>query len=156
MINQKQPALVSSLAIANYFISRSIQENRPLEHRKLQKLLYIAHGWHLAITGNPLLDEDLVAFSFGVVVVGVFRHLIWYGLDPVDELIEIEEETVFNESQIWVLEKVWLNHGRYSNDDLRDLCKNPNASCLKYYNASPKNVVAIPDEVIAESFRILR
>ena len=54
-------------AIANFFIDRYGRHGiTPL---KLQKLIYVAHGWHLALLDKPLvIDEnprrgDMVRFS---------------------------------------------------------------------------------------------
>jgi uncharacterized phage-associated protein len=46
----------------------------PLEAMKLQKLLYYSQAWHLAITNEPLFDEDVEAWTYGPVV-----NRIWQG-----------------------------------------------------------------------------
>ena len=43
----------SALAVANWFVE-NLAGTTPL---KLQKLIYFAHGWHLALKGEPLIDE---------------------------------------------------------------------------------------------------
>lgn len=40
---------------------------------KLQKLLYYVQGWHLAITGEPLFEEDFKGYADGPVLVSVWR-----------------------------------------------------------------------------------
>lgn len=40
--------------VANFFLDRAEEEGFPLTQLKLMKLVYIAYGWHLAITGEAL------------------------------------------------------------------------------------------------------
>jgi uncharacterized phage-associated protein len=44
----------------------------PMDAMKLQKLLYYAQGWHLAITDRPLFTEQMQAWRDGPVVYSVF------------------------------------------------------------------------------------
>lgn len=58
----------SPKAIANAFLQRAFNEKKPVGHLKLQKLVYIAHGYHLAFTdGVPLVDEPFEAWDYGPV-----------------------------------------------------------------------------------------
>lgn len=50
---------------------------------KLQKLLYFAHGWHLAIVDAPLLDEHVEAWQFGPVVPSVYHEFKNFGNIPI-------------------------------------------------------------------------
>jgi len=42
-------AKYSPLAVANYFLERGVREEVAIDAMKLQKLIYLAHGWFLAI-----------------------------------------------------------------------------------------------------------
>ena len=62
-------------AIANYFLSRRKQRDlKPVTQMKLHKLVYFAHGWHLALTGKPLIDETLQAWDYGPVVPSLYHE----------------------------------------------------------------------------------
>ena len=50
---------------------------------KLQKLAYYAHGWNLGLTGEPLLDEQIQAWSYGPVVFSVYKAFQEYGADEI-------------------------------------------------------------------------
>ena len=54
----------NAIAVANYFIDKAKADGVPLTHMKLQKLIYFAHGWHLALYGEPLIDEEIQAWEF--------------------------------------------------------------------------------------------
>ncbi|MBV8771324.1 MAG: SocA family protein [Deltaproteobacteria bacterium] len=78
----------SSLAIANWFISRGGNNLTPL---KLQKLIYYAHGWHLALKGQALIDEAIQAWPYGPVVPTVYHEFKDYGDRPIPQNALAEE-----------------------------------------------------------------
>ena len=62
------PAPYSAKAIANAFLQRAFNEKKAIGQLKLQKLVYIAHGYYLALTGgNPLVNEPFEAWDYGPV-----------------------------------------------------------------------------------------
>jgi uncharacterized phage-associated protein len=42
---------------------------------QLIKLVYIAHGWNLALKGEPLVSDDIEAWKYGPVMPNLFRLL---------------------------------------------------------------------------------
>jgi uncharacterized phage-associated protein len=64
---------INALAVANHFLDIAEKAGQRLTPMKLQKLVYFAHGWHLGLTGEPLLDEEIQAWSFGPVVRSVYN-----------------------------------------------------------------------------------
>ena len=46
---------------------------------KLQKLMYFTHGYYLAVTENPWLDELFEAWEFGPVLPSVYYELKTFG-----------------------------------------------------------------------------
>jgi uncharacterized phage-associated protein len=51
-----------SKAVANEFLKLAEQDGVKLSPMKLLKLVYFAHGWHLALKGEPLLNERVEAW----------------------------------------------------------------------------------------------
>lgn len=69
-----------------------------LTNRELQKLLYLAQGFHLAKFGEPLFQEDFQAWKHGPVNSGIFhkyKHLGYYDINkPKTEVLKpISEKT---------------------------------------------------------------
>ena len=76
------------LAIANYFIDLAAERGQLLSPMKLQKLVYFAHGWHLALMGEPLVNEPVEAWTFGPVLPSLYYAFKKYGNQPVDEHVK--------------------------------------------------------------------
>jgi uncharacterized phage-associated protein len=77
----------SSLAIANEFLKRAQDEGKALSHMHVQRLVYIAHGFNLAINHEPLVDEQFQAWEFGPIAPELYQALRRYGSRPVTRLI---------------------------------------------------------------------
>jgi len=54
-----------STEIATVFIRRGLEHGRAFDQMQLQKLIYIAHGWSLAATGEPLTGDRPEAWDLG-------------------------------------------------------------------------------------------
>jgi uncharacterized phage-associated protein len=61
-------------AVANYLLDKAQVDNLPVDHMKLQKLAYIAHGWHLAVTSRPLFFNSIEAWKYGPVIPDLYRE----------------------------------------------------------------------------------
>ena len=61
------------IAIANRFVEKAAQEGKQLDIVQLVKLVYLAHGWCLGITGSPLISSRVEAWKYGPVVPEVYR-----------------------------------------------------------------------------------
>ncbi|MFQ5632018.1 MAG: Panacea domain-containing protein, partial [bacterium] len=57
--------MYDSRLIANYFIDFARKDGVAISPMKLQKLVYFAHGYYLAITGQPLIEEEIQAWRYG-------------------------------------------------------------------------------------------
>lgn len=69
--------------IANEFIRLAADDNSRLDAMKLQKLVYIAHGWRLAQSGEPLTGDRPEAWIIGPVYRRLFDALTAYGIEGV-------------------------------------------------------------------------
>ncbi|MDR1722691.1 MAG: DUF4065 domain-containing protein [Tannerella sp.] len=62
---------IDSLVLANYIL----ETVGKMSHLKLQKLLYLVQGYHLAYFGKPLIDDKFEAWVHGPVSRKVFGSL---------------------------------------------------------------------------------
>ena len=133
----------SAKQVGNYFLSK-YKNITPL---KLQKLVYIAHGWHMAFHGpeNPLVsDENVEAWKHGPVYPSLYHHFKDFGNLPINRLAEKiaivdQEKGLLNSpykrvipqinsddnETMDLLNRVWEVYGEYSGTYLSNLCHQP-------------------------------
>ena len=73
-------------AVANGLLELARVRQIIVTPMKLQKLIYFAHGWHLALTNRPLLDCPVEAWQYGPVLPNVYRAFERFGAQPITEL----------------------------------------------------------------------
>ena len=94
-------------ALANWLISRGIEEGHPLTHIEVQKLMYFAHGWMLGIHGKPLVEGNWEAWRYGPVLPEVYFSLNYNRGQPIQELIPTTGEHDFLEDELDVMKVVY-------------------------------------------------
>ena len=67
--------MASTVAVANRFIELSLENSDPLTPMQLLKLVYIAHGWMLGLTGRPLINDRVEAWQYGPVIPGLYARV---------------------------------------------------------------------------------
>ncbi|QJE71957.1 DUF4065 domain-containing protein [Aerophototrophica crusticola] len=79
------PMTASGKTIANTLLEISFQQpGMSLDHMKLQKLMYFAHGWHLALVGRPLIRDGFEAWPYGPVNRSVYQEFRHFGAAPIN------------------------------------------------------------------------
>ena len=105
----------SAIEVARYFahIAANYEEPEHLTNLHIQKFLYYAQGFHLAMhSGDPLFSEAIEAWPFGPVVPEVYEVYKVHGkgpvvtepIDPQDHAPEIRE----------LLEAVYETYGQFA------------------------------------------
>lgn len=78
----------TSASDAAYFMLRFSSEHGDcLTNLKLQKLLYYAQAWHLALYDEPLFDERIEAWVHGPVVPSIYHRFKDYQWRPITQEI---------------------------------------------------------------------
>jgi uncharacterized phage-associated protein len=161
----------SAKAVANEFIALAKQERRSLTPMQVLKLVYLAHGWHLAITGKPLLDERIEAWRFGPVVPSIYHEFKKYGNGPIKELaktttvvhdggrmilslIPLELRGDGSATAKKIIREVWEKYKHLSAVQLSNLTHLPDSPWSKTPNKDIKGT-DIQDGVIQEYFHAL-
>ena len=75
------PGMSPALEVAKHLLRLSAAGEEPdwLCHMRLQKLLYYAQGWSLAVRGRALFPEVVEAWQYGPVVGGLYPVFRRYG-----------------------------------------------------------------------------
>jgi uncharacterized phage-associated protein len=119
--------MYSAAAVANAFLDIARQDGKKLTNMKLQKLVYIAHGWHLALFGDPLIYDDVYAWQWGPVIPPLYEHLRQYGSGVVSELIRDSSTPVDPASrEMHLIKAIWQKYGGMSAIQLSGITHQPN------------------------------
>lgn len=153
------------LAIANYFIELAKNDDNLVSPMKLQKLVYFAHGWCLALANKPLINEKVEAWQYGPVVGSLYREFKKYGNEgitsPVVELKHLGDfkfanviPTVEDEDTKKLLNKIWEIYGGYTGWQLSNATHLEGTPWSEIWGKDgvPSNT-DIPDEKIRDFFK---
>lgn len=80
-----------STAIANEFLR--LAGPGGLTQMQLQKLIYFAHGWSLALRGEPLTSDDVEAWAYGPVYRDLYDHTKYFGKQAITRPITPDDDS---------------------------------------------------------------
>ena len=143
--------------VANYFIGESRRKGDiPPTPMQLLKLVYIAHGWSLAINDRPLIVESIEAWLYGPVIPSLYRSLKQWRNRPVDEFLPIAptEQTDFLPEDKEVMDAVLDAYGHLSALQLSSLTHASGTPWHEVYKVEGQNMgdALIPSERIKQHF----
>jgi len=111
----------SALDVAKFFLAQANEEAGDLvSNLKLQKLVYYAQGFHLAVFDAPLFGEKVEAWMHGPVVPDVYHTYREYGSGSIPVPTDFDP-SVFSVDQIDLLNEVQQIYGQYSAWRLREM-----------------------------------
>jgi len=108
-----------SIDVAEYFLILEGDDGE-ISNMKLQKLVYYAQGFSLALLGKPLFDDPIEAWMHGPVVPSLYRRYSNFGASPIPPANDFDP-TVFTREQCRLIEEVFDVYGQYSASKLRQL-----------------------------------
>jgi uncharacterized phage-associated protein len=107
---QRHRAATTANRVAERLINLSHEKQAPITNLKLQKLLYYAQAWHLALyDGEPLFEDAIEAWVHGPVVPSIFRQYKEFRWNPISKA----EGSPLSERIERHLESVWTVYGRF-------------------------------------------
>lgn len=80
-------ATYPSNVVANAFLYKARQSGAQISHMKLQKLVFFAHAWSLALQGSSVVLERPEAWTYGPVFDSLYHELKSYGSRPIDNYL---------------------------------------------------------------------
>ncbi|WP_181350472.1 Panacea domain-containing protein [Thalassobacillus sp. CUG 92003] len=113
--------LLNPSEVASYFLSKS-EPGSPTEITplKLQKLVYYAQAWHLALTDGEIVDCDFEAWIHGPVCRELYSEYRHHGFDVIPKPL-FSDNTRVNGKSKQLLDKVWNLYGDKSPKHLEQL-----------------------------------
>ena len=134
--------------IARYFVSLVDEEaGDSISNLKVQKLLYYAQGFHLAVYDAPVFPEAIKAWAHGPVVPQVYHLYKDYGYQPITvERVNLDDYTPAIRE---LLDEVWSVYGQFTASKLEGMTHNEPP-----WMNTPQSE-AIPHDIMAEFFKTL-
>ena len=142
-------ATISALDVAQYFldaIDAEVGDN--LSNLKLQKLVYYAQGFHLAMHGTPLFHDPIEAWAHGPAVPTLYRRFEGHGSGALPRA-DRGDYSDFDGPTRDLLDEVLQVYGQFSAWKLRDMTHEEPP-----WRLTPLNGV-IAHELMASDFRTL-
>lgn len=98
----------SAKTVANYLLELGKRDGVPIDPLKLQKLVYLAHGWSLVFLQRPLIKDAVEAWRFGPVVPALYREFKRFGASPITDSTAVAgpAETLDADSRA-LIDAVW-------------------------------------------------
>ena len=115
----------SPLAVANYYLDKG-----DLTPMQVLKLVYIAHGWHLALTEKPLITESIQAWQYGPVISSLYHEFKGNGSGAIREKGKFYETgshrfttpNIDHDAPVTsLLDQVWKVYSRFTGGQLSAL-----------------------------------
>ncbi|MEW8333492.1 MAG: type II toxin-antitoxin system antitoxin SocA domain-containing protein [Candidatus Thiodiazotropha sp.] len=129
---------------------------------KLIKLVYIAHGWHLANFNSGLIGEAVEAWKYGPVIPSLYHSFKQYKNSKITQ-----QKLLFGDSGNLIiptappeltqfLDAVWDNYSRYSGIDLSAITHQQDTPWYKIWHdngGSNMSGAIIPTDLIKQHYR---
>jgi uncharacterized phage-associated protein len=111
-----------AIEAAKFFLSLVNSDTGELmSNLKLQKLLYYAQGFNLAITDKKLFDDKICAWAYGPVVPTAYHAFKEHGSNPIPVENLNGDFSIFDETEKNIMEQVYSEYGQYSAWKLADM-----------------------------------
>ena len=160
---------INASICANFFLEKAQKEGIPLTLMKLLKLVYIAHGWSLAILNKGILaNEKVEAWPYGPVIGSLYHEFKHFRHKPISdwsqstidadrdfevaalflEKIDVEDkETLLN-----IFQAVWNSYKDYSAWGLKEKTHEKGTPWEQTYREDTKGLI-IQDELIQDYYK---
>lgn len=139
--------MLTPIQVANFFLKKNDPEAGDLiTNLKIQKLVYYAQGFYLAMYDTPLFEEEILAWEHGPVVESLYYKFREFGSSelPIPETVDLNE---YSEEEKDLLNEVFNVYGQFSAWKLRNMTHSE-----RPWTETQKNEV-IPKGLMAEYFK---
>jgi uncharacterized phage-associated protein len=106
--------MINARNVSDFFLSLCEPDaGDTISNLKMQKLLYYAQGFHLAIYNVPLFPEKVIAWQYGPVVEEIYNEYSEYDKGSIPTPRRINTK-VFDKESIDFLKEVYQVYGQFS------------------------------------------
>jgi uncharacterized phage-associated protein len=157
---------IDARGIANYLLAKAEIEQRVIDQLQLQKLTYLAHGWHLGLSEKSLITQPVLAWPYGPVIRALYDEFKRFGSGRIEG-----RAMYFDQLEGWcnyraelseysknVVDAVWNNYGSMTGGQLVTLTHQPGtpwAEVTRGMRPDQIRDLTIPNELIASYYHNL-
>jgi uncharacterized phage-associated protein len=139
--------------VAKEFVRLAAASGSCLDQMQLQKLVYIAHGWCLAVTGQPLTGDRPEAWEFGPVYARLARVLRSLGTTAVTlELFSFGSTSDLEAFEMDLIVMTWRDFGVLEAPQLAILTQGAGTPWKSIYANGAGEGRDIPHRLVADQF----
>jgi uncharacterized phage-associated protein len=139
--------------VANGFLALARRDGEILDPMKIQKLVYLAHGWNLAFHGDPLIKQNVEAWRYGPVIPTLYHEFKKFRASPITENAPTPEDAEeLSAGANALMEVVWGKYRPYSAIQLSMFTHEPGyAWDLTIKECGPYSIIR--NELIRDEFQ---
>ena len=143
-----------SRAVANYMLEKAAADGRRLTVMHLLKLVYIAHGFRMGMTGRPLIRHPVEAWALGPVIPRIYEEfrpgtLEVFGL--IEDSSGVPHSADFTDSERETMDMVYEVYSPLSARQLSDITHEPGAPWDQVKGEG--HFAVIPNKIIGDYYR---
>ena len=123
---------------------------------KLLKLVYLAHGWNLGFTSEPLISEQVQAWQWGPVIPALYHEIKEYKDRPIPADVIPAPEMLEPDIVTPLLDAIWNAYSKFSGAQLSTITHEPGSPWFKVWNEQDgrnKRGAIIPNSLIEEYYK---
>jgi len=144
--------MFSAITVADEFLKIAKRSGQALTPMQLMKLVYIAHGWALAVLGRDLFSNRIEAWKYGPVIPDLYQATKQFGRNEIPlALIDEFAESGIDAPTNAFLEDVFSKYGHLSAIDLSNLTHQSGTPWDQKYEPWARGI-EIPDHLIAQHY----
>lgn len=146
-----------TLPVANWFIREAKRDGQQITLPKLQKLVYFAYGWHLALYSKPIISEVVTVWPWGPGFQGIYDFAGAFGSGPIPSCLSLLDGYPTlreDDPRIPLLRRIWELYGEYSPSQLAQMVNETGGPWEETRRKYPDRTrVNIDDDLIMKAFK---
>ncbi len=146
----------SAIAIGDYIIKKACEKNRQLTPLQVIKLVYLSHGWMLAMYQRPLTNEYVEAWKYGPVLGNLYDAVKKFGSSPISASHIMLGENNFSEEQKSIIDQVMEIYKDFSGVQLSAITHKEGTPWKQTVDKHGINNEVIGNDLIQEHFECLK
>lgn len=141
--------------VANELLKLAREDGSSIDPMKLQKLIYLAHGWSLLFLHRPLIVEKIKAWKYGPVIPAIYDEFREFRANPITrDARGADAACTLDAAACQLVRKVWMTYRDQTAIQLSVMTHEPGyAWDLTQKIARPWEDPTIEDGLILDEFQ---